>query len=383
MKSVRPKFFLAAVTLLGLVMSLLSNVPPVEAAFGTSPPWVRNDHMLPGTTFEQVINLSRSEMEDAMKATVKITGDKKLLEWVSIENENDLIMKKGQNILPMKVIVKVPERAEIRNYKGGIYVTLSRVATDSSLSGGEVAITLGANISVDITVIGEKVTDYRVKAVFADPLTEGEPFSIKMEVENLGNTEISQFEGKIDIYDSRQTNVIKSLDFIPVTTPISPDETSMRRMVFTDLMLESGEYWVNVQVLKNGQVEYENKLLLEVREKVVPVVTPEDALSEKPALPKTSVETNADKTGSAETPVTSPIIVQIPASELKPAASETSKLYLVVGLAGFGLGLIAIIGIIVVLIMVLKNQQRSVMNQLPVQGLPPEKAQDIHPEEKK
>lgn len=98
----------------GLSVSLTSNVPPSEAAFGTSPPWVRNDHLLPGSTYEQIINLSRNDLEADMKVNVRITGDKEIANWLKIENQNRLIMKKGENILPMKVTVQVPKKRPSR-----------------------------------------------------------------------------------------------------------------------------------------------------------------------------------------------------------------------------------------------------------------------------
>jgi hypothetical protein len=40
-------------------------------------------------------------------------------------------------------------------------------------------------------------------------------------------------------------------------------------------------------------------------------------------------------------------------------ADQTNRLYLIFGLAGLGFGLIALIAVIIVLIFVLKNQQRT------------------------
>ena len=72
--------------LISLSLSVFSNFTDVKAAFGTSPPWVKNDSVLPGTTFEQVINLSRNETETAMKAVVSVTGDEELVKWIEIQD---------------------------------------------------------------------------------------------------------------------------------------------------------------------------------------------------------------------------------------------------------------------------------------------------------
>jgi|GEM_PF-1843750 len=382
MKFPRLKLLLATFTLIGVFAGLISNISVAEAAFGTSPPWVKNDHMLPGTSFEQVVNLSRNETETPMKATVKISGDKALLKWVTIENESKLIMKKGQTILPMKVTVNIPQRAAVRNYLGSIYVSLAPVMVDPSLGGGEVAITFGANIDVNITVVGDKVIDYQVKSISVDPLEVGTPFKLNMEIENKGNTDFSDPIGQIDIYNSAQTEIIKSLTFIPLKEPVLPDEMKMVKMIFEDVKLEPGEYWVAVKVIKDGKTTYENRLFQEVKAKVIPVVTPEDAISKKPSLPKVDQE----EAPTAETPV-----AVAPVAEVRSAApiiltapeNGTNTMFLIFGLAGFGLALIVLIGIIIVLVFFLKNSQQAAMRrdnmapaqtQIPVQAQPPVQA---------
>lgn len=370
MKLTRFKLFLIAFTMIGLSVGMFASIYNAEAAFGTSPPWVQNDHMLPGTSFEQVINLGRSETDLPMKAIVRLSGDKKLLSWITIENIDKLILRKGQNILPMKVTVNVPKRAGLGNYKGNIYLSISPLKTDSSLGSGEVSITFGANIDVNITVVGEKIMDYTIRSISVEPLQEGDPFSINLELANLGNTEVRDIKGQIDIYKNRETEILKSLTFIPLTDAIEADETKVSKMVFGDTVLEPGEYWVDVKAFKDGATTYENRLFQRVAPKVIPIVTPEAAIAQKPALPKTADEIAAEKAvaeamTAKETPATvQPIIVQIPASELKPAAAESGNTaYLIFGLAGLGFGLIALIGVIVVLIVVLKNQNRATITK--------------------
>jgi len=348
-----PKFshFLVALSFLGLAIGIFSHITSSQAAFGTSPPWVRNDHMLPGTTFEQIINLSRSDTDKAIKAKIQVSGDKELLKWINVENEKDLIMRQGQAILPMKVMVEVPKRAEIKRYSGSIFVSLAPLETSESLGGGEVGITLGANISVDITVIGEKIYEYKLQSISADNLQEDEPLTLNIKIQNLGNVSVNNANGQVEIYNETQTEVIKSLDFIEFEEVIAPDETKTVKMVFDDVILDPGKYWLFVQSFLDGKVEYENRLPLEVSEKIIPIITPEDSTATKPSLPTVSEE--------LETQAPS---VEVPVAELReaaPIAEQTNKLYLIFGFVGLGFGLIALIGVIIVLIFVLKNQQRT------------------------
>lgn len=345
-------FSLLAILLavVGFSVSLTSNVPPSEAAFGTSPPWVRNDHLLPGSTYEQIINLSRNELEDDMKVNVRITGDKEILNWLKIENQNRLIIRKGENILPMKVVVEVPKKAALKDYRGGIFVTLAPVS-DGDTEGGTVAITLGANISVELSVVGTKISNYRIQSISVSPLEEGMPFQLAVELENTGNVDVTELTGQVDIYDEKETQVLKTLTFGALSNPISPDEKGKVVIPFADFVLEPGNYWAQVKVYKDDEVIYENRLYQQVVAKVVPVITPESALGKKPSVPRLPTP---EETGVA---TEAPIAIETP---LMPAApTPANNLLLIFGFLGIGFGLIAMIGIIVILIIVVRSQRQA------------------------
>lgn len=354
MKFTRFRIFLVVCMLIGLSVSIFSNIFTAEAAFGISPPWVQSDNLLPGTTFEQVVNLSRNDTEEAMKATIKMSGDKDLLKWIEIPDKENLIMKEGQNTLPMNVIINVPKRVAIKNYKGNIVIVLLPIVHDDSLGGGQVAIALGASVDVDITVVGDKVIDYKIVSTSVKPLPEGNAFGLSVEVENLGNVDIEGIKGQIDIYDIKETELIQSLTFPPFRFPIEFYTTQTATMFFKEAKLDPGEYRVIVTIFKDGEVIYENRLYQKIAEKVIPVITPEDAISAKPSLPGSS---------TVEPDTAPPPVIEVPVTDMRPVApplsgAETNSAYLIFGLAGLGLGLVGLIGIIVVLIMVLKNQQR-------------------------
>jgi hypothetical protein len=345
------RHLLIALALMGLGVSIASNILRSEAAFGTSPPWVRNDHLLPGTTFEQIVNLSRNDPDQDMKVNVRITGDKEIASWLKIENQNRLIMKKGENILPMKVIVEVPKRAALKDYKGGIFVTLEPIL-EGSQEGGTVAITLGANIAVELSVIGTISINYRVQSISLSPTEAGQPFVLNAEVENMGNTELTTLNGQVDIYDEKETQVLKSLPFGPLSQVISPDEKGKVQITFDDFKLDEGNYWVKVKVYKGKDVIYENRLYQQVTAKVTPVVTPEDALGKKPSVPKLPTE--------EAVAVAPQVVPEAPLKEAAPAApAPMSSLMLIFGLVGLGFGLIAMIGVIVVLMIVIRSQRQA------------------------
>jgi hypothetical protein len=316
--------------------------------------------MLPGTTFEQIINLSRDDVSEEFKISSRITGDKMLLKWITIQDEKTLKMKVGQSILPIKVIVNVPKQAAIKNYIGGIFVALKPASVEEGGS-GEVAISLGAHIAVNITVTGNKVSDYNVKSVSADPAKEGEPFYLNVEVQNLGNTDIDEPTGQIDIYNSTESAILKSLTFIKLTEPISPNETVKSKMLFKDLVLDPGDYWIVVKATKKGKVIYENRLFQSVKANVVPVITPESTVAKKPSLPKLAQEeTVPEAAPTTPAPVTTqPAVAPVDLRPAAPVNNQSNNIILIFGLAGLGFGLIAMVGVIIALVMVIRNQRQA------------------------
>lgn len=354
MKLARFSIFLVGFAIIGLAISLMSNVYKSEAAFGTSPPWVRNDHMLPGTTYEQIINLSRNNPDKDMQVKVRIDGDE-IKRWITIEDEKDLIIKKGQKILPMKVTVKVPKRAALKDYRAGIFVTLESIQDDEQKKGGTVSIKLGAHIVVELTVTGEKIIDYRIKTITVDDINEGDFFYLNTEVENLGNTEIMELHGQVDIYDHKETEILKSLTFGQLSDAIGPDTLFKSQIVFPDVKLEPGEYWAKVKVFKDDEIIYEHRLYQLVKESEVPVITPEDAEGDKkPSLPGSEDEIVLSPDEAAYSLKTAaPIVIQ----------QEGSKFFLIFGVVGFVFGMMALVGIIIFLIILLKRQQQATLQQ--------------------
>lgn len=337
-----------------------SDVPISEAAFGTSPPWVMNDHMLPGTTYEQIVNLSRSDVSKDMKVSLRFDGDKDLLKWMKVEDEDDLIIKKGEKILPMKVTIKAPRRAAIKNYRGGIFVTVEPVQ-DEVQKGGNVAIKLGAHVAVNITVVGDKIIDYRVKSANVSDITESDYFRLEVEVENLGNTEISELNGQLDIYNEEETEILKTLTFGQIADLVSPDEIVRTHVNFEDYYLEPGMYWVVVKFFKDNELIYENRLHQKIDSKIVPIITPDDSQVKKPSIPQLPGE---QVVLDPDHEILSGVIDNSQ-SEVHLAATNQSNnnLFILFGLAGLIFGLISLVAIIFLLIVLIKNQRQAAIQQ--------------------
>jgi len=314
---------LAKFTLIALSVSLFWNVAITQAAFGVSPPWVKNNLLIPGSTLEETIYLSRSDPAKDMHAQIRIDGDEEVLKWLSISNQDNLIIRAGQQVFPMSVVVKVPEDAKLGDYTGGIFVKLTPLA-EETIGGGQVAINLGAHISVELSVIDEEVTDYKVKSASLEPIKEDGPFAVNLEVKNTGNTDVSNIEGQIEVYDRASGEVIKTLAFLPATDPVAFNETQEIEMVYEEFVPEEGEYFVEVEATKDGETVYKDRLVQKVG--TVPeaaiIVTPEDVL-DTPATPET----------------------------------EGKAMYLIVAMAGLGLALLVVIAVL--LYPIIRNRKRK------------------------
>lgn len=227
-------------------------------------------------------------------------------------------------------------------------MTLAPVS-EAGKEGGTVAITLGANISVELSVVGDKILSYRIQSISVSPLEEGMPFQLAVELENTGNVDVTELNGQVDIYDEKETQVLKTLTFGALSSPLSPNEKGKMLIPFGDFKLDPGSYWAQVKVYKGKEVIYENRLYQQVTAKVVPVVTPESALGKKPSVPHLpSSEVTAPETPvSAETPL------------MPSAPAPVNNLLLIFGFVGLGFGLIAMIGIVVILIIVVRSQRQA------------------------
>jgi hypothetical protein len=246
---------------------------------------VRNERVLQGSVYEQVITFSRSDADSRLKVNVEVSGDPMLLEWVKLPPPDELVMNEGEKTLPMTVKVQVPVTAEARKYKGNLFASTSPANGNGGLKGGEVAINLGAHIEVDLTVVSEPILDYVVRSVSAPlEIKVGDPLIFEFRIENLGNQDITALEGMIDIIERRSGNVYKSIQLSEFPQAIKAYDSGRFAVEFPDLKLPEGEYWLDVKIMKDGQVHYENRLYVYVA-KPKPVALEEEVKAPKVITP--------------------------------------------------------------------------------------------------
>lgn len=150
------KLPLVAVTLISLFAGVFLYTPASKAAatFGVSPPWVKNDHMLPGDTHEETVYLIRDPGDTKQELTdFSISGDQNLQKWINSSDIKKLILEAGQKQTPMKVVISVPKDAAIGDYKGSIFFHMTDVTDKGAEQTGGVGLGFGGNIEIEIAVI--------------------------------------------------------------------------------------------------------------------------------------------------------------------------------------------------------------------------------------
>jgi hypothetical protein len=257
------KVFIALIA--GLVFLLQSNI--VLAGFGISPPYVNNQYLSRGSSYEQKIVLSRSEPNEDLKAEVTIEAPE-IEKWISIKPAKEFILPKGEQQVPMFVVVTVPKDAQYKNYKGIIRV---RTTPLTEPTGGQVRIVLGARIDVDLTVTKETVIDFKVRGLNLPevllkkwPLSLFNRIKVLAKIENLGNVLGAPTKVYLEILDLNEKDILYSGETkkLEKVEPFKVKEISASFPV----RVKPGQYWARVKIFKADEIKYQNKLILTIKE---------------------------------------------------------------------------------------------------------------------
>jgi hypothetical protein len=230
------------------------------AGFGISPPYVRNDYLIPGSSYEQKINLLRSSAEDDLQASIEVDAPE-IASWLTIDKGMSFTLPKGELRVPMTVRVNVPKNAEIATYQGHINV---KVASAESTGPG-VAVALGARIDIDLRLTRETRPDFLVRQVVIHDFEELDwpwnkwPlkyffFRVKstLKIENTGNVKVAPTKILLDVYDSYRKNLLES-SFDKSLKKIPPYSTMDITASFPT-NLTPAQYWGKIKIYKDDQV---------------------------------------------------------------------------------------------------------------------------------
>lgn len=263
----RRRRFFTGVTILAFFLGVFCAVPVAHAGFGITPPYVRSDRLTRGSEYKQQINLVRSDPQDELKVDITLNIPDAQA-WFTVDRGTEFIIPKGVTQMPIVITVKVPEKADFKQYKGAIRI---RTASANVPTGGGVSIALGAQIDVDIKVV-DKIFDFVVRQIRIADLEEGIqkwglyfPGKIRffMKIENTGNTEFGPTRVHFDIYDANGETLLESVDNTNKLEKIAPFAI---KEIIAELptRLSAGAYSVKYTVYKNKEVAQQGQINLSI-----------------------------------------------------------------------------------------------------------------------
>ena len=250
--------FILVIILLTLFF-LAANI--VFAGFGITPSTVWNDHLLPGSHFEETIYLVQSKPEKDLLAKIEVDAPE-IKDWVSIDRGFEFIIPAGNQQFPIKVIVDVPQKAEFKNYSGRIWVKTMPVAKEGE---GMVTVALGAIISLNLRVSSEEIYGFAFRGISIKDTEQGRPIKITVTLQNVGNTESAPNRIHLDVFDAYLKEVLQSSDITKIE-PIKSFETKGIIVKFPN-KLAMGSYFGSVSVFKDDKSIGEGKAVFNVLER--------------------------------------------------------------------------------------------------------------------
>jgi hypothetical protein len=261
--------------LLSFIITFFFIAEHALAGFGVTPPYVTNVSLTRNSVYEQTIYLVRGDPTTDLKASISVDVPG-VNEWFTIKEGNEFLLPKGEQKVPMTVLVTVPDDADYKQYKGNLRIKTG--SPDGKVAGGgSVSISLGAQIDVDITVIDKKIRDFKVRKIGISDLNEGHkvgwlyfPGKIRFEIfmENTGNVPVSPSDVVFRIYDRTGTVLLEETHKKGKIKNVDPFKTDT---VYAELptRLPAGNYLARFDIL-NGE---DSKLSGEVNLNVLPYGT--------------------------------------------------------------------------------------------------------------
>lgn len=217
-----------------------------KAGFGISPPRVWNNHLVPGSHFEQTITLTRSNPDNPIKILTEIDAPD-IKDWIKIDQGQEFVYPAGPQQFPIKIIVDVPENAGYNTYYGKMTIKTAPLSES-----GQVTVALGAVIDFKLRVSGDQFSDFKIRGINMPDLEEEWPLKFIVILENLGNVKTRPSKVHLEIFDDYRQQRLKSGDITNMTWVESfGTGNSEGEMAIS---LAAGQYWADYEVYKDDQV---------------------------------------------------------------------------------------------------------------------------------
>lgn len=243
--------------LITVIFGIFGLTCTVQASFGISPPWITNYYLTPGSYFEKTVYLIRGEPDVEMRAEASIDAPE-IEKWIKIDKGLTFSLPKGEQKVPVTIILNVPQDAELGPYRGCIRIN----AIPLEKGEGQVSIISGVRIDFDLIVVQTEFADFNLLGVSISDFEEGSPLSVLVSLENLGNIRIRPFKVHLDIYDIGYNNILASGDITEMSW-IGPFEINISKGEWQNSLKVNG-YWGNVTVYKKEEIINTSKVYFQV-----------------------------------------------------------------------------------------------------------------------
>ena len=234
-----------------------------QAGFGVSPPWVKCEHLLQGSHFEQTISLVQSDTKTDFYATVELSSELSgIKDWIKIDKGMEFTIPGGVQQFPIKITVDVPQNAKLGEYGGYIWIN----GKPTKEAGTQITTMTGGTIEVALKVTDEEFSDWTLRGLGVRNLAKDEK-TIKayLRVENLGNVKARPSKVHLDVYDDNHQNLLSSgddteLDWIP------PFQTQEIIAEFPVDLEPTQQYWAEIEIYKEDELLLADKRRFNVGE---------------------------------------------------------------------------------------------------------------------
>ncbi len=238
---------------------------PAFAGLGISPSdWIEANGLV-GQRMEKTFVISRSNPDQDLYFTSEITGD--IVPWITIENGNSFVMKKGDQELPVKVFISIPKNAQYKEYKSEI--RLKSDTRQANGNGAPIGVLLSALIRIDLTVSDKPFLKYDVLQISIPKQESGKPLDVILKIWNQGNVEAKPTKVTFDFFDKFNQVQLDSKSVTDFSAASGVAPFSEGEFKFTlPVNLAPEQYWVKVNVDQDDRIIKTDDITFDIVEKL-------------------------------------------------------------------------------------------------------------------
>jgi hypothetical protein len=210
----------------------------VQAGFGVSPPWIIENHLLPGSHCEKKIYVEQDDPSNLTYCHV-IVDESEIKDWITIDPGFDFPFIDSQ--FPLGVIIDVPENASLGDYNGTMVI--EKIVYNQE---GQVVIVLGVQVTISLTVIDYNYTYYEVDVAATPDIHIGESMNVYLTIDNQGNTYACPPYVIVDIYDISNSYLLETHNLTNWTAVPPFTRTAITKQCQCNQTC--GEYWNHISI---------------------------------------------------------------------------------------------------------------------------------------